>query len=220
MKILLVEDDPILSDLIGEYLSECGYDTIVCPDSFCAQKSMDKVQFDLFIFDINIPGKSGIELLKEEREFEKNTPAILITAYHDIEHLKKGFLAGCDDYIKKPFELEELGERINNIKKRYNIQSDTIIHIDEDVGFDFEKRELVFKDRSSISLSLKECEILRYLINRKNRVVSTMELIQNIWDYEQIPSDATLRVYIKNLRKHLSKNRIKTVRGSGYCFES
>ncbi len=220
MKILLMEDDPVLADLMREYLVECGYDIFLCHDSKSAQKSMNDDRFDLFILDINVPGKSGIELLKEEREFEKNTPTILITAYRDIEHLKKGFLAGCDDYIKKPFELEELEERINNIKKRYNIQNDILIEIDENINFDYHKRELIFSDGSSVSLSLKESEILRYLINHKNRVVSTSELTQNIWSYDEIPSDATLRVYIKNLRRYFGKERIKTVRGVGYCFES
>ena len=220
MKILLLEDDPILSDLMFEYLSDLGYVVTLCFDGADAIEKIDSEQFDLLILDINVPYKSGIQVLQDTRDFNKSTPAIFITAYQDIEHLKNGFLAGCDDYIKKPFELEELDQRINNIKKRYNIETDQIREIDAHTHFCFQKRELTFEDGQSISLSHKESQILHYFMNNKNRVISADEIIQNIWEYEDIPSDATLRVYIKNLRRHLGKERIKTLRGLGYSFES
>ena len=220
MKILLLEDDPILSDLMYDHLTESGYDVTLCIDGDAAVEAMDSGTFDLFIFDINVPGRNGLDVLKDARDFQKNTPAIFITAYQDIDHLRQGFTAGCDDYIKKPFELEELDERINNLKKRYHIEDENLITIDETLQFDFMKRRLLFKNKDAVSLSLKEAKILHYFLNHPDRVISTDELMQNIWDYDEFPSDATLRVYIKNLRQSLGKDMIRTVRGLGYSFES
>ncbi len=220
MKILLLEDDPILSDLMYDHLTENGYETTLCMDGQEAIEKVDTHRYDLLLFDINVPRKSGIEVLREIRAYSRQTPAILITAYQDIDHLKRGFTAGCDDYIRKPFALEELDERINNIKKRYRIDDDRALPVTPGIGFDISKRELRFDDGTNVTLSQKEAQILHYFLNHGGRVISPEELIQNIWEYEEMPSDATLRVYIKNLRKHIGKERIKTIRGIGYSFES
>ncbi len=220
MKILLLEDDPILSDLMYDHLTENGYETTLCMDGQEAIEKVDTHRYDLLIFDINVPRKNGIEVLREVRAYSRQTPAILITAYQDIDHLKSGFTAGCDDYIRKPFALEELDERINNIKKRYRIDDDHTLPVAPGIGFDASKRELRFEEGASVTLSQKEAQILHYFLNHSGRVISPEELTQNIWEYEEMPSDATLRVYIKNLRKHIGKERIKTIRGIGYSFES
>lgn len=218
MKILLLEDDPILSDIMFDHLSENGFDVTLCKDGDFALEKIDEKNFDLFIFDINVPAKSGIDVLKIAREYHKNTPTILITAYQDIEHLKKGFIAGCDDYIKKPFELEELDHRIENIKRKFNIETNQAIVLEDGVLFDISKRYII-KDDKTHKLSQKECQVLNYLINNQKRVVSNEELVQNIWQFDEMPSDATLRVYIKNLRLILGYKKIRTIRGIGYCFE-
>ncbi len=218
MKILLLEDDPILGDLMFEHLQEGENIVTLCTSGDEAIEKLDENTYDILILDINVPNKSGIEVLKDARDFQKSTPAIFITAYRDTEHLKDAFSVGCDDYIKKPFELEELDERIKNIKKRYQIESDSLIKIGSSMTFDTNKRVLI-KDGKDISISQKEAEILRYFLTHKNRVISTNELVQNIWDYDEFPSEATLRVYIKNLRKLFGKDSIRTVRGIGYSFE-
>jgi len=218
MKILLLEDDYILSDLMSEYLRELGYKVTLSFDGEDALKKIDEENFDLFVFDINVPLTTGIEVLKAAREYHKNTPTILITAYQDIDHLKNGFIAGCDDYIKKPFELEELSQRIENIKRKFNIESNKKIVIDKDISFDYSKH-IVEKDGQSHKLSQKECDILNYFINNRDRTISNDELMQNIWEYDDLPSNSTLRVYIKNLRIILGAERILTIRGIGYSFE-
>ena len=219
MKILLLEDDPILSDLIYDHLKEAGYETDLCMDAKSALEKIDNDRYDLFIFDINVPYKSGIELLREIRAYQNNTPAIFITAYQDINHLKAGFDAGCDDYIKKPFELEELDERINNIKRHYNLEQDRFLEIDATHKLHLDRREIVTNKGERYAISHKEAQILRYFLNHAGRVISPEELIHNIWEFDETPSDATLRVYIKNLRHYLGKEKIKTVRGLGYSFE-
>ncbi len=220
MKILLLEDDPILSDLMYDHLSEAGYRVTLCTDGDAAIGAIDSDHFDLFIFDINVPGKSGLEVLKDARDFLKQTPAIVITAYQDIDHLKQAFGTGCDDYIKKPFELEELDERINNLKKRYRIEPDDLLPVGDDMQFDYNGRRLLSADGKTHLLSQKEAQILHYFLKHPDRVISNDELMQNIWEYEAFPSEATLRVYIKNLRQALGKARIQTIRGTGYRFES
>lgn len=218
MKILLLEDDPILSDIMYDFLDDLGYKVTLCNDGGETLEKIDEHIYDLFIFDINVPTSSGIEVLKTAREYHKNTPAILITAYQDIEHLKSGFLAGCDDYIKKPFELEELEHRIENIKRKFNIEMHQMVEIEDGMMFDYEKH-IITKGESVFKLSQKECQILNYFINNQKRVISNDELIQNIWEFDEMPSDATLRVYIKNLRIILGREKIQTVRGLGYSFE-
>jgi len=218
MKILLLEDDPILSDLMGEYLKELGFGVMICMDGRSALEKLDKTLFDLLILDINVPGPSGLEVLRSLRAFRNSVPTILITAYQDLDHLKSGFESGCDDYIKKPFELEELEQRINNIRKHFHIETDQKIKISDSLCFSPYRQE-ISRGEEILRLSAKESQILHYLINHSGRVISADELTQNIWIYEEIPTDATLRVYIKNLRGIIGKERIQTIRGLGYYYE-
>jgi DNA-binding response OmpR family regulator len=218
MKILLLEDDPILSDILTHHLRDSGYEVMHVEDGNHALDEASDAKFDLFLFDINVPKKSGLDVIKTLREYNNTTPAIVITAYQDTTHMKNGFDSGCDDYIKKPFDLEELDLRINNIKKRFSIESDEVVQLDYDITIIPTKNKLII-GKNEHQLAHKECEILLYLSRNKKRVVSADELMQNLWEYESMPSDATIRVYIKNLRNILGKERIQTIRGSGYYFE-
>lgn len=218
MKILLLEDDPILSDILVHHLKDSGFEVVHVEDGDSALDEAYDSKFDLMILDINVPKKSGIEVVRTLREYNNSTATIIVTAYHDTAHMKNGFESGCDDYIKKPFDLEELDLRINNIKKRFSIESEEKVDLGSFVTLIPTKNKLEAKDKE-YQLAHKECEILLYLSRHKKRVVSSEELMQNLWEYESMPSDATIRVYIKNLRNILGKDRIKTIRGSGYYFE-
>ena len=217
MKILLMEDDVVLSDILVDYLSE-SWDV---EHAFNSEEIYEKLQnskYDLFIFDINVTGKSGLELLKELREFHDNTPTIIITAYTDTSYLKKAFELGAHDYIKKPFELEEIDLRIKNTKKIFNIESDNKIEIDKDIFFISALKEINNNGKKTY-LSTKDSEILEYLIKHSPRVITNEELIQNIWDFDHIPSDATIRSHIRTLRELIGKDKIQTVRSMGYKYE-
>ncbi len=218
MKILLLEDDPILSDILLCHLDKHMHQTTHFSDGQLASDALNDQKFDLLILDINVPKLSGIDLLKEIRTYQNNTPAIVITAFQDTAHLKKSFENGCDDYIKKPFDLEELDLRIKNIQKRFHIVNEEAIKLDDNILLIVSKNRL-FVDEISYTLTRKECKILLYLCNQKGKVISSEELIQNLWDYHEMPSEATIRVYIKNLRNILGKEKIQTVRGNGYIFE-
>ena len=215
MKILFLEDDPVIADIVREFLSEF-YEVRHCFNSKEALALAETEEFALYLFDINVPGISGIELLKSLRTFNDTTPAIFMTAYHEVSYLRKGFDAGANDFIRKPFELEELQARIENIKRQYSMDEE--ISIGENVRFNTVTHQILKQDEK-VSISAKESQILHYLISNKNRVVSTEEILQNLWDYDEMPSDDTIRTYIKKLRHILGKEHICNVRGVGYRYE-
>ena len=217
MKILLMEDDAVLSDIILDYLQEF-FEVDYAYDSNEVYDALEKNKYDLFIFDINVPGKNGIELLEELRSYSNNTPTIFITAYTDTDYLKKAFDIGAHDYIRKPFELDELKARVLNTKRLFNIDSTSLITISKDISFSQSTKELIKKDKK-LSLGNKDALILSYFLQHQKRLISSEELIQNIWDFDTIPSDATLRSHIRTLRELIGKERINTVRGEGYIYE-
>ncbi len=217
MKLLLIEDDPVLGELMERFLAQ-HYEVTRLFSGDEAYTLMDEMHFDLLVLDINLPGESGIAFLKQLRSFGDNTPALFVTAYDDTAHLKAAFDAGAHDYIKKPFELEELHLRIKKSRQLFVIESETPVRIDETTTYIPKKRLLKIKDET-ILLRPKEAEILRYLMAHAGRVVTHEELLHNLWHFEQMPSDATLRSYIRSLRQLLGKARIQTVRGSGYRYE-
>jgi len=217
MKILLMEDDAVLSDILLDYLRE-SYDVSYAYDSKAVYETLENEKFDLFIFDINVPGQNGLELLQELREFHDTTPAIVITAYTDTTYLKSAFERGANDYIKKPFELEELSARVQNIQRLFHIETQERVIINANVSFIPSQKQLI-KDGKTLSLSAKDSLILSYFLNNAKRVVTNEELIQNIWDFDSMPSDATIRSHIRTIRELIGKEHLKTIRGEGYLYE-
>ena len=219
MKILLLEDDVALSDLLNDHLIDKGYDVTLCFNGQEALENLIENRYDIAILDINTPLMSGLEVLKLARNiYKNNTPIIIITAYQDIKHLKEAFENKVDDYIKKPFELEELDQRILKLCRQFLIEQADKIVLDENIFFEPESCQIE-KNGKLINLAQKERDILRYFYNHRNRVISNEELLLNIWAYEKTPSDATIRVYIKTLREIIGKDRISTIRSIGYKFE-
>jgi DNA-binding response OmpR family regulator len=212
-----MEDDPVLGDIVTDYLQQY-YTTHRVFDSAEALEFIDEESYDLFIFDINVPGKNGIELLEELRDFNDTTPAIIITAYEDTAHLKESFDVGAHDYIRKPFELEELRLRIEKSKLLFHIEQDAPVKLSEELTY-YPKKHMVGDGRNEMNLRPKECEILEYFIAHPHRLISQEELVQNIWEFDTLPSDATLRSYIRNLREVIGAEKIITQRGLGYRYE-
>ena len=217
MKILLMEDDPVLGDIVASYLKEY-YEVDHVFDSKEAQESIDENRYDLFIFDINVPGKSGIALLEELRSFSDTTPAIIVTAYNDTKHLKASFDAGAHDYIRKPFELEELKLRIEKSRVLFHIEQDAPEKLSDTLTY-YPRKHCVMEGDKEMKLRPKEAEILDYFIAHPQRLISTEELVQNIWEFDELPSDATLRSYIRKLREVIGSEKIVTQRGMGYRYE-
>lgn len=219
MKILLLEDDIILNELVEEFLQSIGHEVRCEYDGLEALSTIDEDSFDLFLLDVGIPNLSGFELLEELRNRKNLTPTIFLTSLSDIKSLEKGFSLGCDDYIKKPFDLKELEIRINHLKQVKQIDLQDTVIINENYKYNF-KTFTITKNGKSTILSQKESKFLEYFIKNKNRIISFEEIVNNIWKYDTTPSNATIRTYIKNLRKIMDEHIIVTVKGLGYKFES
>ncbi len=216
MKILLLEDDTLLGELVAEHLKERGDEVVWYLDGEEAEDAILKDRFDLLLLDINVPKLNGLELLKGMRTRKDMTPAVMITSRNSSLDLKKGFDTGCDDYIKKPFDFEELDARIAHIERVYGLRKQERYHLGGNLFFEPGRHRLV-KEGTSIALTPKASEILHYLYQHAGRIVGKEELIQSLWSYEEAPTDATLRSYIKTLRKHVPG--IVTERGIGYGFK-
>ena len=216
MRVLLLEDDMILSELIEEYLQKRGFEVEAVFDGYEALDLIHSKRFDLLLLDVGVPNLNGFELLEYLKNIGVNIPTIYITSLHRAKDIEKAFNIGCDDYIKKPFELKELEVRINHLKKRLHLDEQKF-KLDENLFYDFSLKLLV-KDGKNYRLSPKEAQILEYFIQNKNRLISLEELSTNIWDMQNPPTYATIRTYIKNLRKVLGKDILVTQKGVGYQF--
>jgi len=215
MKILLLEDDVILQEIIEEFLLEKSYD-VAC--YFDGEKALDAIgegSYDLLLLDVNVPNIDGFEILSYLREIGNTTPAIYITSLASIDDLKKGFNLGADDYLRKPFELEELHARIEHIVRLYKLQ--------EEIEFDGMKfipkaHQILLGNNAVIEMRQKEAQVLEYFIRNTGKIISCDEIIENVWEDDQVPTHATIRTYIKNLRKMFEKEYFDNIKGEGYRF--
>lgn len=218
IKLLLLEDDIQLSEIIVEYLEENGCDVTLASDG---QEAMDKIyeeRFDLLLLDVKVPFMNGFDLLSKIRKDGNETPAIFLTSLNSIDDLSRAFEAGCDDYLKKPFELKELLLRIKTISKRaFFHKADEKIDIGGGVLFDINSSKII-KDGETVTLSKKESLILKLLVKNRGKIVTPQMIFENAWDYEDEPSEMSLRTYIKNIRKIIGKELIQNARGQGYMI--
>jgi len=214
MKLLLLEDDPILQEIIEEFLQGEGIDV---ESFFDGEKALDAIgsgSYDMLLLDVNVPTIDGFEILSYLREIGNTTPAIYITSLSGIDDLKKGFDIGADDYLKKPFDLEELKARIDHIAKLHRLE--------EEIEFDGMRfipkaHQIIYQNRV-IRMRQKEAKVLEYFIRNRGKIISCDEIIENVWDDTQIPTHATIRTYIKNLRKMFDKAYFDNIKGEGYRF--
>lgn len=219
-KLLLLEDDLTLSETIVDYFEENGFDVTAVYDGDEANDVIYENSFDLFLLDVNVPSLNGFELLKAVRDEGNKTPAIFITSLNSMNSLEEGFESGCDDYIRKPFELKELLIRVQTIIKReYSNSKDNSINIDKNITYDTKSNELK-KDGEVVNLNLKELKLLKFFLQNQDELLVHDRIYDNIWEYDEEPSDNSLRTYIKNLRKILGKDRIVSLKKLGYRFNS
>lgn len=214
--ILLLEDDFSLSEIIQEFLEEQGFAVTTV---FSADKALDlayEQSFDLFLLDVKVPMGDGFTLLQSLRDAGKDTPAIFLTSLASIDDISRGYEAGCDDYLKKPFELKELLFRIQTLlRRRFSHRSDDLLSIHDSAAFDVASLKLYIQNQP-ISLPNKEAKLLKLLLQHKGAVLSQQQIFEELWEYGEEPSEMSLRVYVKNLRKHLGKEAIETVKHAGY----
>lgn len=218
-RIFLLEDEINLQEMIQDFLIDEGFEVQTSDNFSEALNIIYENNFDLYVFDVKILGGNGFSLLKELRKNGDETPCIFTTSLNTSNDLEKGFLAGGDDYIKKPFELKELLLRIKNILKRqfFHTLDEKYFKLDEKLSFDIVQKRL-FEGKKEIKLSNKESELLAIFLKRQNSIIQREELYSLLWDYDEEPSEQSLRVYIRNLRKILGKDRIKSHSKQGYEF--
>ncbi len=222
LRILLLEDDIDLNETIAEYLEENGFEVDSVYDGEEALNKIYENSYDLLLLDVNVPGVNGFNILKEIRKEENETPAIYITSLNSVDDLSVGYEVGCDDYIRKPFELKELLIRINSaIKKNFTVKHTSKIVIDskKDIYFDLSSNTL-YKNKKASPLNQKETRLLKYFLKHKDKVLSHEKLFDAVWDYDESPSESSLRTYIKNLRKIIGKDKIVSIKKVGYKFTS
>ncbi len=216
-KILLLEDDLNLSETVSEYLEDSGFEVSCVYDGDEAIELIYEHNFDLLLLDVNVPNKNGFEVLKEVRKNNKKTAAIFITSLNSMDSLEEGFNSGCDDYIRKPFELKELLIRVKTILKKEFSNKNELVQITPNITFNSISNEL--KDNGvEIKLNLKESKLLKFFLQHPNQLLSHEMIYDFVWDYDEEYSDNSLRTYIKNLRKILGKDTIVSLKKLGYRF--
>lgn len=218
--ILLAEDEPLLGKIIKETLESRDFQVEWTIDGVKALSKFRTQQFDICVFDVMMPLKDGLSLAKEIRSFNKNIPILFLTAKSTTEDVIDGFQAGANDYLKKPFSMEELIIRIKNLTNRISAQP---FSNDKDVSlgdyvFNFSKQQLVFQTTVT-DLSYKESQLLKMLIDNKNEVLDRSIALETIWGSNSVFNARSMDVFITKLRKYLSEDeRIKiiNIRGIGY----
>ncbi|MGA1931335.1 response regulator transcription factor [Arcobacter sp. YIC-464] len=216
-KLLLLEDDLTLSETVIDYFEEQGFEVLPAYDGQEALELVYENSFDLLLLDVNVPELNGFEVLKRLREDDNNVPAIFITSLNSMQSLEEGFNSGCDDYIRKPFELKELLLRVQTIIKREYSNKSDLIKIDQNIEFDLISNELK-KDGVDVKLNLKELKLLKLFLQHPNELLVHDRIYDNVWEYDEEYSDNSLRTYIKNLRKILGKDKIVSLKKLGYRF--
>jgi two-component system response regulator ArlR len=215
MRVLLVEDDKELGDMIKRVLSVEGYEVEWVQDGFLALKNISEKDYDLLLLDLMLPRFDGIKICKKVRE-SKDIPILVITARGQIEDKVEALQAGADDYITKPFSFKELLARIQAVMRRYK-RTEDIIRVGELI-INLASYEVIYKG-NKINLTKREFELLKLLSQEAGRVVSREEIYRKVWGHSHEEGSNIVDVYIKNLRNKLGDRPaklIQTIRGYGY----
>lgn len=214
--ILLLEDDLLLGETLEDLLDEEGYTLSWCKNGQEALDASFNGKFDLYIFDINVPLINGLTLLSELRSADDRTPAIYLTSHQEKSVMKEGFANGADDYIKKPFDSDELLLRVQAILRRTQPRTSEctgVFCIDPD-------RFVIYEQNKELTLSKKEFSLLSLLIESEGKTVSKEMIIDALWPHNASVSDGSIRVLINRLKQEISTAEIQNVRGIGYRLVS
>lgn len=220
MRILVAEDERNLNDIIVKELCQNGYTVDACFDGRAALDYCACAEYDVVILDIMMPKKDGLEVVRSLRSQDSRVPVLFLTARDSIEDRVTGLDAGGDDYLVKPFALDELLARVRVLMRRNTGHVSNTFTL-ADLRVDCDSRR-VFRGGKEISLSSKEFAILEYMIRNQNIVLSRERIEQHVWNYDYAGGSNLVDVYIRTLRKKLDTDYpnklIHTVRGAGYVL--
>ncbi len=226
MKVLIVEDDPILNQNISDALKAEGYFPESVFDGLLAEKILKQSTFDCIILDINLPGKTGLDLCKSFRTYNTETPILMLTAFSELEDKIKGFDSGADDYLTKPFFMRELVLRLKSLINR-SVSSQSPQKDKNITALDIvikPAQKTVFRAGKEIALTPREYQILLKLCENQGEIISKKELIKEIWGNSFETNTNMIEVYINFLRNKVDrpfdKNSIKTKVGYGYYMDT
>jgi len=218
MKILVVEDEQKLAGFIHQGLQQAGYLVQISNNGSEALNMVASENFDLILLDLMLPGMTGIEILKNMRAYNINSPVIILSALSGTSQVVEALDLGAVDYIKKPFEWDELLARIRILQRKIFASESTRIQIN-DLTVDLMARH-VMRSETQITLTAKEFALLEYLIRNLNRVVSKNQILENVWNMDFDPESNIVEVYMHQLRKKIDKGFdtpiIETMIGVGY----
>ena len=218
MRLLIVEDEKELCDTIAKSLYHIGYEVDTCYDGNDAFDYILTEDYDLIVLDLNLPGIDGMDILRELRQKNEESTVLILSARSQIADKVEGLDAGANDYMEKPFHLQELEARIRSLTRRKFVQKDICLNCGE-IKFDTKKREAYAKG-TFVSLTRKENGILEYLLLNQGRPVSQEELIEHIWDASVDSFSGSIRVHMSSLRKKLKAvlgyDPIRNKIGEGY----
>ncbi len=215
--ILLLEDDQQLSDTVKKFLEYQGYAVLCAYDGLQAQDMVYEKQIDLMLLDVKVPHLDGFDFLETVRSNNVETPAIFITSLNSVEDVTRGFDIGCDDYIRKPFELKELLVRVEALlKRRYGTYKEKV-DLGNGLFFDI-KESFLTQDNQKVPLKNKEAKLLSLFLEYPNELLTYDKIFERLWEYEEEPSAGSLRAYVQTVRSFLGKENIETIKNIGYRF--
>lgn len=219
IKVLLAEDEAALGQIIKESLETRDFKVILCDNGEKAFEKFKSEALDILILDVMMPKKDGFTLAKEIRAIDDDIPIIFLTAKSQTADVVEGFSIGGNDYLKKPFSIEELIVRIHNLISRSKTQKTTKVLKIGAYTFDFPKQQLLYKSENPIQLTHREAHLLFHLIKNKNQVLDRSLILNKLWGTDDFFTTRSMDVFITKLRKKLKKDQsiqIINVRGFGY----
>ena len=222
VKILLAEDDPSLGFVIKDNLEVKGYDVTLCENGIEGEKLFNQNSYDLCILDVMMPKQDGFTLAKHIREKNQHVPILFVTAKSMLEDKIEGFKSGGDDYIVKPFSMEELQLRIEVFLRRTKTSSTENIYSIGSFSFDFTNYTLHCSDSSKV-LTQKEAEVLKLLCENRSRVLKREEILKTVWGNDDYFMGRSMDVFISKLRKYLKDDpsvQIVNYHGVGFRLET
>ncbi|MBN2894512.1 MAG: response regulator transcription factor [Campylobacterales bacterium] len=211
-RLLLLEDDALFGESLCDYLEECGCEVLHVRDGERALEATYAQRFDCYLLDINVPLLDGLSLLESLRSGRDATPAIFLTSHSDKSVLCDAFERGCDDYLKKPFDLDELWLRIQALLRRSRGDLHRCVGA---LCVDMERKIATLEGRE-LRLSAKELSLLALLMREAGLVVSKEMIVEALWTPSEGVSDGAIRVYINRLKQELEGFAIENIRGVGY----
>jgi len=218
LRLLIIEDDQHLNDRLKKALVTVGFAVDQSYDGIDGAFMGEEEAYDVVILDLGLPGRPGLDILRDWRKKENRVPVLILTARDAWQEKVEGFKAGADDYLAKPFHVEELIARINALLHRSRGQTGGILRL-SGLSLDEERQILVGDDGATMPLSGTEFRLIHYFMMHPDVILSKTRLTEHLYDFESDKDSNLIEVYVKRLRQKIGKALIETRRGQGYLFK-